>query len=279
MIFGNARGEMRMKLGSQTRFALNNGVKIPLLGLGTWDATGRTGLRAMLWALEAGYRLIDTARSYGNETEVGEAVRQSGLPREEIFVTTKVWPSDFGYERTLRAFEASRKRLGLEVVDLYLIHWPGDDAGERAESWLACEKLLADGLCRAIGVSNYSESELEEILARRPTGVVPAVNQVPFSPFNQQRHLHEFCRSRGIRLEGYSPLRRGAALREPVIRSLAEAHGKTPAQILIRWALQKEVVTIPKSIHQERIIENAGVFNFSLSPGDMAELDALGGRP
>jgi diketogulonate reductase-like aldo/keto reductase len=267
-----------MKLDIGTRVALNNGVRMPLFGLGTWEATGRTGLRAMLWALEAGYRLIDTARAYGNESEVGEAVRQSGIPRDEIFITTKVWPSDFGYERTLAAFEASRRRLGLERVDLYLIHWPERDAEKRGESWRACETLLADGLCRAIGVSNYMVSELDEILAAGRGGVVPAVNQVPFSPFRQQRDVHDFCRSHGIRLEGYSPLTRGAGLGDAAIRSVAETHGRSPAQIMIRWALQKGVVTIPKSVHKERIVENAAVFDFSLTAGDMARLDALDGR-
>src|SRR5512140_1997658 len=152
-----------MKLGLQTRITLNNGVLMPLFSLGPWAATGKTGRRAVVWALEAGYRLIDTASSYGNESEVGEALRESGLPRSEVFVTTKVWPGEFGTEPTLRAFEASRLRLGLEQVDLYLLHWPGEDPRLRAESWRALETLLADGRCRAIGVSNYGIPELEQI--------------------------------------------------------------------------------------------------------------------
>ncbi|MGB8958437.1 MAG: aldo/keto reductase [Candidatus Aminicenantales bacterium] len=264
-----------MKLDLRTRIALNNGVKMPLMGLGTWASTGRAGRQAVLWALEAGYRLVDTASSYGNESEVGEAIRDSGLPRSEVFITTKVWPAEFGYEATLRAFESSRRRLGLEQTDLYLIHWPGDDPHLRAESWRALETLLADGLSRAIGVSNYMVAELEELLGAGNRGVVPAVNQVPFSPFGQQKGVHAFCKSHGIRLEGYSPLTRGAELSQRAIRSLARAHGRTAAQIMIRWALQKEVVTIPKSVHKERIVENAAVFDFSLSPEDMAALDAL----
>ena len=267
-----------MKLDLQTRITLNNGVKMPLFGLGTWAASGSEGRRAVLWALEAGYRLIDTASSYGNESEVGQAVRASGLPREEIFITTKVWPAEFGYESTLGAFEASRERLGVEQVDLYLIHWPGDDRRRRAESWRALEKLYADGRCRAIGVSNYEVADLAEILEAGEAGTVPAVNQVPFSPFRRQREVHAYCSLHGIRLEGYSPLTRGSKLGHPAIRALAQAHGRTPAQIMLRWALQKEVVTIPKSVHNARILENAGVFDFTLSPKDIAALDALDGQ-
>lgn len=264
-----------MKLTLQTRIVLNNGVKMPLFGLGTWASTGKAGRRAVVWALEAGYRLVDTASSYGNESEVGEAIRESGLPRSEVFVTSKVWPAEFGAEATLRAFEASRRRLGFEQIDLYLIHWPGDDPRLRAESWRALETLLADGRSRAIGVSNFMVAELEELLGAGRQGVVPAVNQVPFSPLDQQRDVHAFCKSRGIRLEGYSPLTRGAALGQPTILSVARAHGRTAAQIMLRWALQKEVVTIPKSVHKERILENANIFDFSLSAADMAALDAL----
>ncbi len=267
-----------MKPSLQTRIVLNNGVKMPLFGLGTWAATGKAGQRAVLWALEAGYRLIDTAAAYGNESEVGEAFRASGLPRGEVFITTKVWPAEFGYEATLRAFEASRLSLGLEQVDLYLLHWPGDDRRRRVESWRALETLLGDGRCRAVGVSNYMVAELEEIIEAGNGRVVPAVNQVPFSPFDQQRDVHAFCTRHGIRLEGYSPLTRGRKLGQTTIRSLAEARGRTPAQIMIRWALEKDVVTIPKSVHKERILENAGAFDFSLSAEDMAALDALDGR-
>jgi len=267
--------EGTMKLSLQTRITLANGVRMPLFGLGTWAATGKAGRQAVIWALEAGYRLIDTASSYGNESEVGEAVRESGLRRSEIFITTKVWPAEFGYETTLRAFEASRRRLDLEQIDLYLLHWPGDDPHQRAESWRALETLLLDGRCRAVGVSNFMVPELEEIIVEGKGGLVPAVNQVPFSPFDQQRDVHAFCRSHGICLEGYSPLTRGAKLGERTTRSLAKAHGRTPAQIMLRWALQKEVVTIPKSVHKERILENAAVFDFSLSPEDLAALDVL----
>jgi diketogulonate reductase-like aldo/keto reductase len=273
MTLSDERSGGTMKLSINTRLTLNNGVKIPLLGFGTWDVTGSGGRQAVLWALEAGYRLVDTASSYGNENEVGEAVRASGTPREEIFITSKVWPTDFGYETTLRAFEASRRRLGLDRLDLYLIHWPGENRKRRAEAWRALETLLKDGLCRAIGVSNYSVEDLKEILAAR--SVIPAVNQVPFSPFSQQREVHDFCASRGIRVEAYSPLTRGRRLSDRGLRSVAKSYGRTPAQIMLRWAVQKEVIVIPKSIHRERIRENAQIFDFSISRADMAALDAL----
>ncbi len=264
-----------MKLSIGTRVTLNNGVRMPLLGLGTWSATGRKGRQAVIWALEAGYRLIDTAASYGTESEAGEAVRASGLPRGDVFITTKVWPSDFGYERTLRAFEESRARLGFEEVDLYLLHWPGEDPDRRFESWRALEKLLADGRCRAIGVSNYGVPELQETLAEGGGSVAPAVNQISLSPFSQERKVQAFCRARGIRIEGYSPLTRGGMFGDKTIRSLAKSNGKTPAQVMIRWALQREIVTIPKSVRKEHILENADVFDFELSAEDMAALDAL----
>ena len=267
-----------MKLELQTCVELNGGVRMPLFGLGTWEATGRRGREAVLWALEAGYRLIDTAATYGNEGEIGDAVRASGLPRADIFITTKVWPGQFGYERTIRAFEESRKQLGVEQVDLYLLHWPGDDRRLRAESWQALEALLADGRARAIGVSNYGIAELEEILREGDGREVPSVNQVPFSPFSQQREIHGFCETNGIRLEGYSPLTRGVKIRDRAVQSMAQRLGRTTAQVMIRWALQKGVVTIPKSVHKERILENAAVFDFSLSAEDMAALDGLDAR-
>lgn len=264
-----------MKLDIQTCVELNGGVRMPLFGLGTWEATGRRGRQAALWALEAGYRLIDTASTYGNEHEIGEAIKASGLPRDEIFVTSKVWPGQFGYDRTMRAFKDSRAELDLECIDLTLLHWPGDDRRLRAESWQALETLLAEKQVRAIGVSNYGIEELDEILEEGDGRVVPAVDQVPFSPFDQQRRVRAHCEDNGIRLEGYSPLTRGSKLGDQVVRTLAEAHGRTPAQIMIRWSLQKGVITIPKSTHRERILENAAVFDFELSAEDMAALDGL----
>jgi len=266
-----------MTLAIDTKVELNNGVAMPLFGLGTWNATGSLGRKAVAWALESGYRLVDTASAYGNEREVGEAVRTSGLQREEVFVTTKLRPSETGPGTALRAFEASRRRLGLDHVDLYLIHWPGDDRDSRLGAWRDLEKLLGDGRCRAIGVSNYEVSHLREILEAGLT--VPAVNQVEFSPFGQRREVHDFGRSHGIRLEGYSPLTRGERLDDDTVQAVARSHGRSAAQVLLRWAVQKEVITIPKSNHRERIVENAAVFDFELSAEDMAVLDGLeGGR-
>jgi diketogulonate reductase-like aldo/keto reductase len=264
-----------MKLELRSCVSLNNGVQMPVLGLGTWASTGKKGRQAVLWALAVGYRLFDTASSYGNEQEIGEAIKASGLPRNEVFITTKVWPGEYGYEATLKAFESSRSLLGLEQVDLYLLHWPGDDRRRRIEAWRALETLLADGRARAIGVSNYGVPELEEILQEGDGREIPSVNQVSYSPFNQQRQLCAFCAENGIRIEGYSPLTRGRKLGDRVVRAVAEARGRTPAQVLIRWALQKEVVTIPKAVHQDHIAENAAVFDFSLTAEDMAGLDAL----
>ncbi len=263
---------MKLTIGSRVR--LNNGVEMPVFGLGTWMSTGRDARNAVGWALEAGYRLIDSAAAYGNEAEVGEAVRSSGIPRSEVFVTTKLWPSSLGYDSGLRAFEQSRRRLGFEQVDLYLIHWPGDDAWRRQEAWRALETLLADGRARAIGVSNYSPGEMEETI--RAGRTVPAVNQVLFSPFEQRRDVHDFARTHEIRMEGYSTLTRGRRLKDEALREIAQARGRTPAQVVLRWAVQKDVTVIPKSVHRERILENAAVFDFSLSPEEMGRIDALG---
>ncbi len=262
-----------MNLNIGTRVRLNNGVEMPIFGLGTWDARGREVGQAVRWALEAGYRLIDTAKSYGNEKAVGEAIHASGVPGDEIFVTTKLWPDELGYNSALLAFEKSRRRLGLERIDLYLVHWPGDDARLRAETWRALETLVADGKCRSIGVSNYEVQHLREIVDSGRT--LPVVNQMKFSPFLQQRDVHKFGRARGIRLEAYSPLTRGRRLDDPALGKLAEAHRRTAAQILLRWAIQKDVIVIPKSVRRERILENAAIFDFTLSPKDMKTLDGL----
>lgn len=257
-----------------SRTTLNNGAAMPVLGFGTWMATGRDAAQSVLWALEAGYRLIDSAAAYGNEAEVGAAIRRSGVPREEVFVTTKLWTNAQGYDSALRAFDASRTRLGLGPVDLYLIHWPAGSRSLRRESWRALETIYASGGCRAIGVSNYEIGHLEEVLDDGK--VAPAVNQVEFSPFVHPRKLHAFCAEHGILVEAYGPLRRGHGLKGARLRDIAERHGRTPAQILLRWAVQKKVVPIPKSVHQDRILENAAVFDFTLGPEDMAVLDGLG---
>jgi diketogulonate reductase-like aldo/keto reductase len=261
-----------MNLSIDSRVELSHGGPMPVLGLGVYQTGQGEGTRnAVRWALDAGYRHVDTAALYGNEREVGEAVRASGIPRAELFVTTKLWNSDHGYDRALAAFDESTRRLGLEYVDLYLIHWPVE--GLRHDSWRALERLLSEGRTRAIGVSNYTIAHLEELL--RGCQTPPAVNQVEFSPFLYQRRLLQYCRSHGIRLEAYSPLTKGRMLGDERLVSLAERYGRSPAQVLIRWALQHDLIVIPKSADKKRIEENASVFDFELTSEDVTRLDGL----
>jgi len=248
------------------------GVEIPILGLGVYQSRpGQETYDAVRAALEAGYRHVDTARVYGNERDVGRAVRDSGVPRDHVFVTTKHWNADHGFDQALRACDQSLARLGMDRVDLYLVHWPVE--GRRAETWRAMERVLADGKARAIGVSNYTIRHLEEL--HSTAKVPPAVNQVEFHPFLFQRDLLDHCRRRGIRLEAYAPLVKAQRMEHPVLVRVARKHRKTPAQVLIRWCLEHEVVVIPKSVRPERIRENLGVFDFSLDAADLAELDGL----
>jgi diketogulonate reductase-like aldo/keto reductase len=264
--------ESKPQSGLTSKVRLNNGVEMPVLGLGTWQTPdGNAAYQAVRDALEIGYRLIDTAAAYGNEASVGRAVRESGLPRKEVFVTTKLWNDRHGYDECLRACEESLKRLGLDYVDLYLIHWPS--GGRRKETWEAMIKLMEDGKCRSIGVSNFTIMHLEEILAT--SDVVPMVNQVEFTPFLYQRELLSYCRSHTIQVEAYSPLTHGRSLGEEPIASIARRYGKTTAQLLLRWDIQHGLVTIPKSTHRARIEENAQVFDFALSDEDMRRLDSL----
>jgi methylglyoxal/glyoxal reductase len=248
---------------------LNNGVRIPQLGLGVYQVEGTAALNAVSWALEAGYRHIDTASLYGNEKEVGEAIRASGIPREEIFVTTKLWITNF--LRAEAAFNDSLKRLGMEYVDLYLIHWPSPMGRDHA--WKSLEQLHASGLTRAIGVSNYAIKHLEAL--QKISETVPAVNQVEFSPFLYQKELRDYCTARNIQLEAYSPLTRGKKLHDDTVETIAKKYSKSSAQIMIRWSIQHGNIVIPKSIHQERIRENANVFDFEITDVDMKILDAL----
>ncbi len=251
---------------------LNSGTEIPALGLGVFQAPpGRVTQEAVKFALKTGYRHIDTARVYGNEEDVGRGIRDSGVPREQVFVTTKLWNADQGYDSALSACEASLRRLGFSYIDLYLIHWPVP--GLRGESWRALVELQRRGSCRAIGVSNYTVRHLEEL--SDSSDVTPAVNQVEFNPFLYQKELLRFCSSRGIQLEAYSPLTRGHKLDHPVVLDVAKRHSKSPAQVMIRWGLQHELVVIPKSTRPERIEENSRVFDFDLSPADMTSLDSL----
>ena len=255
-----------------SKIKLNNELEIPLFGLGVYLMdTGNETRQAVRIALETGYRLIDTASMYGNERDVVLAVKESSIPRQEIFVTTKLWNSDHGYDRALRAFDKSMNRLALDYVDLYLIHWPVERL--RKETWRAMEKIYRDGRCRTIGVSNYQISHLEELLDLAE--VVPAVNQVEFSPFLYQKDLLEYCHSHHIRLEAYSPLTRTTKFNDPTIQQIANKYQKSPAQIMIRWVLQHEVIVIPKSSNREHIRENAEVFDFSISAEDMTVLDGL----
>jgi diketogulonate reductase-like aldo/keto reductase len=260
------------KIGIDTKVILNNGIGMPIFGLGTYlSGSSQETQDIVAYALEIGYRHIDTARFYGNERDIGEAIKKSGIPREDIFITTKLWNSDHGFNRALKAFEESLNDLDLDYVDLYLIHWPVQEL--RNESWRALEKLQVEGKCRAIGVSNYIIGHLKELLAISP--VVPAVNQVEFSPFLYQKDLLEFCRSNNIQFESYSPLTKGHMLDNPTLVEISQKYSKSPAQILIRWTLQKEVIVIPKSSRKDRIAENAEVFDFEIGSEDMDRLDAL----
>jgi len=242
------------------------------LGLGVYQTPlGRATQNAVKFALQVGYRHVDTARIYGNEADVGEAIRESGLPRKDLFITTKLWNSDQGYDSTLRAYEASLKRLGLDSLDLYLIHFPVPEL--RKDSWKAMEKLLEKGKCRAVGVSNFTTSHLEELLNEH--GVTPAVNQVEFHPFLYRKELLEYCQRKGIQVEAYSPLARGERMKHPRMLSLGKKYSKSPAQLMIRWGLQHGLVVIPKSTREERIRENSQVFDFDVSDDGMRLLDSL----
>lgn len=251
---------------------LNNGLAMPWFGFGVFlmESGGETEL-AVKTALDAGYRSIDTAAIYENEASVGKAIQESGIPREELFITTKLWNADQGYDTALKAFDESMNKLQLETLDLYLIHWPV--VGRYVESWKALEKLYQDGRVRAIGLSNFQIHQIEDILAI--CKVKPMLNQVEFHPRLRQADLHQFCVQNQIQLQAWAPLMQGKALDIPEIVGIAEKYGKSPAQILIRWDLQHGVITIPKSITPHRIIENSQVFDFQISEEDMASIDRL----
>ncbi|MFD5859737.1 aldo/keto reductase [Streptomyces chartreusis] len=253
---------------------LNNGVEMPQLGFGVWQVPDDEATRAVGTALEAGYRSIDTAAIYGNEAGTGRAIAASGVPREDIFVTTKLWNGDQGYDSTLRAFDTSLEKLGLEYVDLYLIHWPAPSRGKYVDTYKAFEKLHADGRIRAIGVSNFLPEHLERLFGE--TSVVPAVNQIELHPHLQQQASRVLHAERGIATEAWSPLGSGKGLLEvPAIVAIAQKHGRTPAQIVLRWHLQIGNVVIPKSVTPSRIKENIEVFDFSLDDEDLAAISAL----
>jgi diketogulonate reductase-like aldo/keto reductase len=255
--------------GTQERtLALADGAQIPALGLGVWQVkSGKECEDAVRWALEAGYRHIDTAQAYGNEDSVGRGLRESGVPREQVFITTKFYPAHKD-----PAGEAARslERLGVDQVDLYIIHWP---QGGPTWAWPGMEAARERGYARSIGVSNFSLQELDELLAVASSR--PVVNQVQFSPFEYRRGLLDACRERGVALEAYSPLGTGRHLDDPVVAQVAQRCARSPAQVLVRWCLQRGTIVLPKSTHRERIVENAEVFDFVLSDQDMRELDAL----
>jgi len=251
---------------------LSNGVKMPQLGLGVYKMTdpGQT-VEAITYAIETGYRAIDTAAIYENERETGEAVRHSGVPREELFITSKVWNTDHGYDGTLRAFETSLKKLGLDYLDLYLTHWPVSE--KYVDTYKAIERLYDEKLIRSTGVSNHHVNHLEKILVK--ANVAPMVNQIELHPYLTQEPLRAFCEENGIAVTSWSPLARGKLLAEPTLLHIGEQYGKTPAQVIIRWHLQNNLIVIPKSVTPERIKENSEVANFELSAEEMASINTL----
>lgn len=253
-------------------FELHNGVAMPYFGLGVYQSEdGQEVINAVKWALDAGYRHIDTASVYKNEEGVGQAIKESSIERDEIFVVSKVWNSDQGYDSTLKAFEASLKRLDLEYLDLYLVHWPV--ANKYKETWKALEHLYDQKRVRAIGVSNFMQHHLEDLLAGANT--VPMVNQMEFHPYLVQQPLIDFCNKNNIQYEAWSPMMQGKIFSMEEFKKIAKKYGKSIAQIVLRWDLQKGVITIPKSSNKERIIANADIFDFELSEEDVRQLEAM----
>jgi 2,5-diketo-D-gluconate reductase A len=263
----------------QTHLTFNDGRTSPQVGLGVWQTPNDTAVQVVKTALDAGYRHIDTAAAYRNEKGVGEGIKASGLSREDVFVTTKLWNDNQGHDETLVAAEKSLGRLGLEYLDLYLIHWPAPAKGLYVESWKALVRLQQEGRVKSIGVSNFAAEHLDRIIGE--TGVAPAINQIELHPRFQQRALREANTARGVLTESWSPLGQGQLLSDPVIAGIAARHGKTPAQVIIRWHVDSGLVVIPKSVTPERIVQNFGVFDFQLDEADkaaIAGLDSEAGR-
>lgn len=258
----------------QSTTTLHNGVKMPWFGLGVFKVEeGSEVVNSVLAAIKAGYRSIDTAAVYGNEEGVGKAIAECGVSREELFITSKVWNADQGYDETISAFEESLRKLQLDYLDLYLIHWPVPAQGKYIDTWKALEELYKDGKIRAIGVSNFKEHHLQDLIDQAE--VKPMVNQVEYHPRLTQESLHKFCKKHQIQLEAWSPLMQGQLLDEPMLVEIAQKYNKSTAQIILRWDLQNEVVTIPKSIKPHRIEENANIFDFTLSEDDMKKISSL----
>lgn len=266
-------------MSNQPHLTFNDGLSIPQIGLGVWQTPNDVAVQAVETALKAGYRHVDTAAVYQNEAGVGEGLRASGVARGEIFLTTKVWNDDQGYDQTLRAMDASLERLGTDYVDLYLIHWPSAYRGKFVETWKALIRLREEGKAKSIGVSNFEGDYLEEIIAA--TDVTPALNQIQLHPRFQQRAMRAKHEKLGILTESWSPLGQGKLLDDPLIADIAARHGKSPAQVIIRWHLDMGFIVIPKSVTPSRIVENFQVFDFTLSEQDkaaIAGLDAADGR-
>ena len=258
-----------MDFSSKVR--LNNGIEMPYLGLGVYQIHPREADQVFQWAINLGYRLFDTATFYGNEKEVGEAISTSSIPRNEFFVTSKLWNSDHGYEKALTAFDKCMDRFGLDYIDLYLIHWPVTNL--RLESWKAFESLIESERVKSIGVSNFMINHLDELLEN--CSIIPVVNQVEFHPWLFNTKLLQYCKENNIQLQAYSPLTKGKYLGYKILKEIGQKYGKSPPQILIRWCLQHEVPTIPKSANQQHLKENADVFNFRIRNEDMEIIDSL----
>ncbi|WP_413299043.1 aldo/keto reductase [Bacillus sp. 1P10SD] len=251
---------------------LHNGVKMPWFGLGVYKVRqGEEALHAVKHALNAGYKSIDTAALYDNEESVGQAIKEAGIPREELFITTKVWNSDQRNDTVLEAFETSLSKLGLDYVDLYLVHWPVKE--KYKDTWKVLETLYKEGRVKAIGVSNFNIHHLEDVMSIAE--IKPMVNQVELHPLFSQPELREFCMKHEIQIEAWAPLGQGRLLDHPVLQEIASAHHKSIAQVILRWDLQNRIVTIPKSIKESRIIENANIFDFTLNESDMEKINAL----
>ena len=257
----------------QSFVRLHDGTEIPQLGFGTWQIENRDAPKAVEAAIKTGYRSIDTAAIYGNEEGVGAAIRAAGVPRDQLFITTKLWNDHHGAKNTFKAFDDSLKRLRLDYVDLYLIHWPNPRANLYAETWKALSEIKQSGRAKAVGVSNFTMAHLERVIGE--TGIVPPINQVELHPRFQQKGLREFHAKHRIVTETWSPLGRGRAMKDPLIAGIAARHGRTPAQVTLRWHIQNGFVTIPKSVTPARIAENFDVFGFELTQEDMAKIETL----